>query len=109
MAQRKIPMRKDIVTGEMVPKKELVRVVKNKEGEVSIDPSGKKSGRGAYIHLNVDVAKKAKVDKTFDKTFGISISDDFYDELIAYVDHLMPYCSPSIFMSRSGNVWWEPS
>ena len=83
MAQRKIPMRKDIVTGEMVPKKELVRVVKNKEGEVSIDPSGKKSGRGAYIHLNVDVAKKAKVDKTFDKTFGISISDDFYDELIA--------------------------
>ena len=87
MAQRKIPMRKDIVTGEMVPKKELVRVVKNKEGEVSIDPSGKKSGRGAYIHLNVDVAKKAKVDKTFDKTFGISISDDVYDELIAYVDH----------------------
>ncbi|WP_410504795.1 YlxR family protein [Ligilactobacillus salivarius] len=87
MAQRKIPMRKDIVTGEMVPKKELVRVVKNKEDEVSIDPSGKKSGRGAYIHLNVDVAKKAKVDKTFDKTFGISISDDFYDELIAYVDH----------------------
>ena len=87
MAQRKIPMRKDIVTGEMVPKKELVRVVKNKEGEVSIDPSGKKSGRGAYIHLNVDVAKKAKVDKTFDKTFGISISDDFYDELIAYGDH----------------------
>ena len=86
MAQRKIPMRKDIVTGEMVPKKELVRVVKNKEGEVSIDPSGKKSGRGAYIHLNVDVAKKAKVDKTFDKTFGMSISD-FYDELIAYVDH----------------------
>ena len=87
MAQRKIPMRKDIVTGEMVPKKELVRVVKNKEGEVSIDPSGKKSGRGAYIHLNVDLEKKAKVDKTFDKTFGISISDDFYDELIAYVDH----------------------
>lgn len=61
MAQRKIPMRKDIVTGEMVPKKELVRVVKNKEGEVSIDPSGKKSGRGAYIHLNVDVAKKQKL------------------------------------------------
>ena len=52
MAQRKIPMRKDIVTGEMKPKKELVRVVKNKENEVSIDPTGKKAGRGAYIHLN---------------------------------------------------------
>lgn len=60
MAQRKIPMRKDIVTGEMKPKKELVRVVKNKENEVSIDPTGKKAGRGAYIHLDVKTAEKAK-------------------------------------------------
>ena len=47
MAQRKIPMRKDIVTGEMKPKKELVRVVKNKENEVSIDP---KEGRTRSIY-----------------------------------------------------------
>lgn len=40
--QRKIPMRKDIVSGEMMPKKELVRIVKNKENEISIDPTGKK-------------------------------------------------------------------
>ena len=60
MAQRKIPMRKDIVTGEMKPKKELVRVVKNKENEVSIDPTGKKAGRGAYIHLDVKTAEKAR-------------------------------------------------
>ena len=85
--QRKIPMRKDIVTGEMLPKKELVRVVKNKENEVAIDPTGKQNDRGAYIHLDVDVAKQAKEEKTFDKAFGIKISDDFYDELIAYVDH----------------------
>ncbi len=85
--QRKIPMRKDIVTGEMLPKKELVRVVKNKENEVAIDPTGKQNGRGAYIYLDVDVAKQAKEEKTFDKAFGIKISDDFYDELIAYVDH----------------------
>lgn len=87
MVQRKIPMRKDIVTGEMLPKKELVRVVKNKENEVFVDPTGKKNGRGAYIHLDVDTAKKAKAEKTFDKTFGVKISDDFYDELIEYVDH----------------------
>ncbi|WP_178196579.1 YlxR family protein [Ligilactobacillus sp. Marseille-Q7487] len=87
MAQRKIPMRKDIVTGEMKPKKELVRVVKNKENEVSIDPTGKKAGRGAYIHLDVATAKKAQQQKTFDKAFGIKITDDFYEELIAYVDH----------------------
>lgn len=87
MAQRKIPMRKDIVTGEMKPKKELVRVVKNKENEVSIDPTGKKAGRGAYIHLDVATAKKAQQQKIFDKAFGIKITDDFYEELIAYVDH----------------------
>ena len=39
-------MRKDIVTGEMMPKRQLIRVVKNKEGEVTLDPTGKKSGRG---------------------------------------------------------------
>ena len=87
MAQRKIPMRKDIVTGEMKPKKELIRVVKNKENEVSIDPTGKKAGRGAYIHLDVDTAKQAQKQKTFDKVFGLKISNEFYEELIAYVDH----------------------
>lgn len=87
MAQRKIPMRKDIVTGEMKPKKELVRVVKNKENEVSLDPTGKKAGRGAYIYLDVATAKKAREQKTFDKVFGVKIEPAFYDELVAYVDH----------------------
>ncbi len=80
-------MRKDIVTGEMFPKKELVRVVKNKENEVSLDPTGKKQGRGAYIRLDVPVAKQAQTDKVFDKTFGVKIDPSFYEELIAYVDH----------------------
>ncbi|BAP85736.1 hypothetical protein LOOC260_111970 [Paucilactobacillus hokkaidonensis JCM 18461] len=87
MKQRKIPMRKDIVTGEMQPKKSLVRVVKNKENEVSLDPTGKKPGRGAYVSINVDVARQAKAKKTFDQAFDIKIDDSFYDELIEYVDH----------------------
>ncbi len=87
MAKRKIPMRKDIVSGEMFPKKELVRVVKNKENEVSIDPTGKKQGRGAYIRLDVAAAKTARDANTFDKTFGTKIDSSFYDELVAYVDH----------------------
>ncbi|KRM12058.1 YlxR family protein [Paucilactobacillus suebicus] len=87
MKKRKIPMRKDIVTGEMMPKKELIRVVKNKEDEVSLDPTGKKPGRGAYVSVNVDVANQAKKQKTFDKVFSLKIDDDFYDELISYVDH----------------------
>ena len=87
MGQRKVPMRKDIVTGTMWPKKELVRVVRNKEGEVSIDPTGKKNGRGAYIALDVDIAKKAQAERTFDRAFGVKIAPEFYDELVAYVDH----------------------
>ncbi|NLR32264.1 RNase P modulator RnpM [Levilactobacillus tujiorum] len=87
MKQRKIPMRKDIVTGEMAPKKQLVRVVRNQDQEVSVDPTGKKSGRGAYISLDVDIAKRAKKERTFDHVFGVKIEDAFYDDLIAYVDH----------------------
>ncbi|MCT4486713.1 RNase P modulator RnpM [Levilactobacillus parabrevis] len=87
MKQRKVPMRKDIVTGEMAPKKQLVRVVRNQEQEVSVDPTGKQSGRGAYIALDVDIAKRAKKERTFDHVFGVKVPDDFYDDLIAYVDH----------------------
>ena len=68
MKKRKIPMRKDIVTGEMMPKRQLIRVVKNKENEVSLDPTGKKPGRGAYVAVDVDIAKRAKKEKTFEKT-----------------------------------------
>ena len=81
-------MRKDIVTGEMMPKRQLIRVVKNKEGEVTLDPTGKKSGRGAYIAEDVEIAKRAKEEKTFEKAFHVKLDDSFYDELIQYTDHL---------------------
>ena len=87
MKPRKIPMRKDIVTGEMFPKKQLVRIVKDKENNISIDPTGKANGRGAYIGLDVEIAKIAAKKRTFDKVFDIKIADEFYDELVAYVDH----------------------
>jgi len=87
MKPRKIPMRKDIVTGEMFPKKELVRVVRDKEGNVTLDPTSRANGRGAYIGLDRDIATEAKKKRIFDKTFEVKVSDEFYDELIAYVDH----------------------
>lgn len=86
-AQRKVPMRKCTVSQEMFPKKELVRIVKTKENEVFIDPTGRKNGRGAYIALKREYAEMAKKRRTFDKAFGIKIADEFYDELYAYVDH----------------------
>lgn len=87
MKKKKIPMRKDVVTGTMKPKRELIRVVRNKQNEVSLDPTGKKPGRGAYVAVDVDVAKKAKAERTFDKTFGVQLDDSFYDQLIQYADH----------------------
>ena len=87
MKPRKIPMRKDIVTGDMFPKKELVRVVRDKEGHVSLDTTSKANGRGVYISLNRDVANTAKKQRIFDKAFEVKVPDAFYDELIAYVDH----------------------
>ncbi|MGX6996235.1 RNase P modulator RnpM [Periweissella fabalis] len=87
MKPRKIPMRKDVVTGEMFPKKDLVRVVKDNENNVSIDATGKANGRGAYIGLDVTIAQQAFKKRILDKTLGIKITDEFYEELIAYVDH----------------------
>ena len=51
MKKKKIPMRRCIASGEMMPKKELVRIVRNAEGVAQIDPTGKVNGRGAYITL----------------------------------------------------------
>lgn len=60
MNKRKKPLRKCVVTNEMLPKEELIRVVRNKEGEVFVDETGKKNGRGAYIKKDREVIEKAK-------------------------------------------------
>lgn len=85
--KRKVPLRKCTVSGEMFPKKELVRVVKSKEGEVSIDPTGRQNGRGAYIGLDPKLAELAKKKRTFDNAFSMKISDEFYDELYEYISY----------------------
>ena len=58
--QRKIPMRQCVGCREMKPKKELIRVVKSPEGEVSLDFKGKKPGRGAYVCPDPECLKKAR-------------------------------------------------
>ena len=60
MAKKKIPLRKCVVTGDMKPKKEMVRIVKTKENEIFIDDTGKKNGRGAYVSMDEAVIQKAK-------------------------------------------------
>lgn len=87
MKKRKIPMRKSVVSGEMKPKKELVRITRSKEGEVSLDPSGKKPGRGAYVALEPEEIKRAWENRILDRVLETALTDDFYQELLDYVEH----------------------
>lgn len=87
MKKRKIPLRKCVVSGEMKPKKEMIRIVRSKEGVVSIDPSGKMPGRGAYVSIEPTVVKKAWDGKILDRILEVPLEDTFYQELYDYVDH----------------------
>ena len=81
MKQRKIPLRTCVVTKEKYEKKELIRVVKNNEGKVFVDTTGKANGRGAYIKKDLEVLEKAKTSKALDKHLETTISDEIYEEL----------------------------
>lgn len=88
MKQRKTPMRKCVVCQEMRPKKELLRIVRDKEGNVEIDPTGKLPGRGAYIAVDIEVAKRAQAHHSLDRVLNVTIPDSFYQELVDYVEHV---------------------
>ncbi|WP_226034908.1 RNase P modulator RnpM [Aquibacillus saliphilus] len=78
---KKVPLRKCVVTQEMKDKKELIRIVKNKEGDVSVDPTGKKNGRGAYISKSLDVVDSAKRSKILERHLKTSIDESIYEQL----------------------------
>lgn len=81
MKQRKIPMRMCLGCQEMKPKKELIRVVKNNENFISVDFTGKKPGRGAYICKSIACFEKARKAKRFERAFEAPINEDVYDVL----------------------------
>ncbi|MFA5692757.1 MAG: YlxR family protein [Acholeplasmataceae bacterium] len=78
---RKIPLRTCVVTKEVRPKKELIRIVANKDGEVFVDPTGKLNGRGAYLILSEEVINKAKQNKALDKKLEIEVPNSIYEKL----------------------------
>ena len=86
MQKRKIPMRKCIASNEMHPKKNLIRVVRTKEGDVSVDLTGKKSGRGAYISKVTENILLAKKKHILDQHLEVKVPDEIYDEMIRYVE-----------------------
>ena len=78
---KKIPMRKCVVTGEKLEKKELIRVVRDNTNHVMVDPTGKANGRGAYLKKDLEVIKKAKKNKILDRRLEVEIPDSIYVEL----------------------------
>ena len=78
---KKIPLRRCVVTKEQLPKKELLRIVRDKDGNVSIDLIGKANGRGAYIKKDLEVLKLAKDKKILDRALEVHIEDTLYDEI----------------------------
>ena len=81
MHVKKTPLRKCTGCGEMKPKKELVRVVKSPEGEVSLDLTGRKPGRGAYVCPRVDCLRLARKARRLEKAFSCPIPADVYDRM----------------------------
>lgn len=81
---RKIPMRKCVVTGEMHPKKDLLRVVVTPENTIEIDETGRKNGRGAYLFNDEEVIKKAIKTGALDSALRTKIPQEIYEQLSDY-------------------------
>ena len=82
---KKIPLRKCVATGEMYPKKEMIRVVRSKEGEVSVDLTGKKSGRGAYVSKTEKAVELAKKRKVLEAQLEADIPESVYEDLLKVI------------------------
>ena len=81
MKQRKVPLRTCVVTKEKLEKKDLIRVVKNNNGEVFVDLTGKANGRGTYIKKDINVLNDAKRTKALEKHLETSISEEVYKNI----------------------------
>ena len=81
MKTKKMPLRMCLGCNEMKPKKEMIRVVKSPEGEISLDFTGKKSGRGAYICRSCDCFEKARKARRFEKSLSCKIEESVYEEM----------------------------
>ena len=93
---KKVPLRKCTGCGEMKPKRELIRVVKTAEkldengnvlvkGEISLDLTGKKSGRGAYVCADAECFQKARKARRFERSLSCRIPEEVYDEMLRQI------------------------
>ena len=85
---RKIPMRMCVGCREMKPKRELIRVVRSPEGEVSMDPVGKKPGRGAYVCRNPECLKRAIKQRQLERQLEVTLTEEVVSALQAAMENL---------------------
>lgn len=78
---KKTPLRKCIGCGELIAKKDMLRVIKTKDNVIKLDPTGKENGRGAYLHFSRECFRQAVKSKGLERSFKMSIDADIYDKL----------------------------
>lgn len=83
--QKKVPLRKCIITKEKLPKSELIRVVRTPEGTVELDITGKKNGRGAYIQKQEKAIQKARKSNMLARHLDTIIPEELYVELMELI------------------------
>lgn len=87
MKEKKIPLRKCVVTGERLEKQSLIRIVRTPEGNVIVDKTGRANGRGAYLKKDKEVILKAQKTKVLEKHLEVTIPSDVYETLINLVEN----------------------
>lgn len=85
---KKIPLRQCIGCGEMKGKKDMMRVLKTAEGNICLDATGKKNGRGAYVCKSRECLQLARKNKGLERSFKMSIPNEVYDALEEEFEHL---------------------
>ena len=83
---KKMPERTCVITKEKTLKKDLLRVVRDNTGNVSVDVTGKANGRGAYLKKDKEVINKAKTTKALERILEVTIPDSIYEEMLNLVD-----------------------
>ncbi len=79
---KKIPMRRCVATGESLPKKELLRVVRTPEGDLKVDLTGRANGHGAYLKRDPDAVAAARKKGSLKSALGVDIPESFYEEIL---------------------------
>ena len=85
---RKVPMRKCVGCNEMKNKKELIRILKTPEGEILMDATGRKNGRGAYVCRSPECLLAAVRNKGLERSLGVKIPEEIYENLKKEMDAL---------------------